>query len=158
MLVRSARPDEYAALGELCVAAYRADDLGSPAYDAVLRDVAQRAAHAEVLVAADGGTPVGTVTLVLDGGPLGEIAAGDEGEFRMLAIAPAAQGRGAATALVEACAARARERGRRALVASSQDRMRRAHAVYERLGFVREPARDWSPVEGVDLVVFTLAL
>jgi hypothetical protein len=59
---------------------------------------------------------------------------------------------------VEACAARARDRGRRALVASSQDRMLRAHALYRRLGFVREPDRDWSPIPGVELIVFTLAL
>ena len=94
-----------------------------PAYDPVLRDVAGRAEAAEVLVAADDAALLGTVTLVLDGGPMREISEGDEGEFRMLAVDPAAQGRGAGAALVEACAARARDRGRQALVASSQDRM-----------------------------------
>jgi GNAT superfamily N-acetyltransferase len=159
MRIRAARPDEHDALGALCVAAYRAEGLGSPHYDAVLRDVAGRAEAAEILVAAgDDDGVLGTVTLVLDGGPMREISAGDEGEFRMLAVDPAAQGRGAGAALVEACAARARHRGRRALVASSQDRMLRAHALYRRLGFVREPARDWSPVPGVQLIVFTLAL
>jgi GNAT superfamily N-acetyltransferase len=156
--IRPARPDEHDALGALCVAAYRAEGLGSPHYDAVLRDVAARAEAAEVLVAADGDGVLGTVTLVLDGGPMREISAGDEGEFRMLAVDPAARGRGAGAALVEACAARARDRGRRALVASSQDRMLRAHALYRRLGFVREPDRDWSPIPGVELIVFTLAL
>jgi hypothetical protein len=33
-----------------------------------------------------------------------------------------------------------------------------AHAVYRRLGFVREPERDWSPIPGVDLVAFALDL
>jgi ribosomal protein S18 acetylase RimI-like enzyme len=156
--VRLALPDEHEALGELCVAAYRAEGLGNPAYEPVLRDVAGRAAAADVLVAAGSDALLGTVTLVLDGGPMREISAEDEGEFRMLAVDPAAQGRGAGAALVTACAARARARGRRALVASSQDRMLRAHALYRRLGFVRQPARDWSPIPGVDLVVFTLAL
>jgi GNAT superfamily N-acetyltransferase len=156
--IRPARPDEHDALGALCVAAYRAEGLGSPHYDPVLRDVAGRAEAAEVLVAADDAALLGTVTLVLHGGPMREISESDEGEFRMLAVDPAAQGRGAGAALVEACAARARDRGLRALVASSQDRMLRAHALYRRLGFVREPARDWSPIPGVDLIVFTLAL
>jgi GNAT superfamily N-acetyltransferase len=156
--VRPARPDEHDALGALCVAAYRAEGLGGPHYDPVLRDVAGRAEAAEVLVAAADGGLLGTVTLVLDGGPMREISEGHEGEFRMLAVDPAAQGRGAGAALVETCAARARDRGRQALVASSQDRMLRAHALYRRLGFVREPARDWSPIPGVELIVFTLAL
>ena len=81
-----------------------------------------------------------------------------EGEFRMLAVASAARGRGAGTALVRACAAAARARGHRALVCSSQDRMVAAHRIYARLGFVRDPARDWSPVPGVELLAFALPL
>ena len=30
----------------------------------------------------------------------------------------------------------------------------RAHRLYERLGFVRAPGRDWTPVPGVDLWAF----
>jgi hypothetical protein len=30
--------------------------------------------------------------------------------------------------------------------------------VCRRLGFVRDPARDWSPQPGIDLLVFELAL
>ena len=32
--------------------------------------------------------------------------------------------------------------------------MTAAHRLYERLGFVRAPDRDWGPVPGVDLVAF----
>jgi hypothetical protein len=32
-----------------------------------------------------------------------------------------------------------------------------AHRIYARLGFVRDPARDWSPVPGVALLAFELA-
>jgi ribosomal protein S18 acetylase RimI-like enzyme len=156
--VRPARPAEHEAIGELCVAAYRAAGVAVSVYEPRLRDVAGRAAGAEVLVAADGGERlVGTVTFVL-GGPMREIATPEEGEFRMLAVDPAAGGRGIGTRLVEACAERARAAGLNALVCSSQPSMLAAHAVYRKLGFVRDPARDWSPVAGVELVSFALAL
>jgi len=156
--VRRARPAEHALLGELCVRAYAEDGLGPAGYEAMLRDVDARAAAAEVLVAEAGGELLGTVTLMLEPGLLTEIAAPHEGEFRMLAVSPAARGRGAGAALVHACAAAARACGHRALVCSSQDRMIAAHQLYARLGFVREPARDWSPVPGVELLAFALVL
>jgi hypothetical protein len=33
-----------------------------------------------------------------------------------------------------------------------------AHRLYQRLGFVRCPERDWSPLPGVELVVYRLDL
>ena len=36
--------------------------------------------------------------------------------------------------------------------------MRAAHRVYERLGFVRAPERDWQPMPGIDLLVYRLDL
>ncbi|MGH3362796.1 MAG: GNAT family N-acetyltransferase, partial [Nocardioides sp.] len=48
----------------------------------------------------------------------------------------------------------ARAAGSRAVAMSSLDEMAAAHRVYERLGFVREPDRDWSPVPGVRLIAF----
>jgi ribosomal protein S18 acetylase RimI-like enzyme len=154
--IRAALPAEHEAVGELCVMAYRAAGVAVSAYEPRLRDVAGRAADAEVLVAEDGGL-VGTVTFVL-GGPLREIGTEDEGEFRMLAVDPAAGGRGIGTRLVEACAERARAAGKTGLVCSSQPGMVAAHAVYRKLGFVRDPARDWSPISGVELVAFALVL
>ena len=150
MTVRPARPDEHAAVGDLRVAAYRAAGVLHEAYEPSLRRIA-----GEVLVAAgeDGGL-LGTVVFVDGPGPLHEVATPDEAEFRMLAVDPAAQGAGVGAALVRACAERARALGRRTLVASSRPQMRAAHRLYERLGFVRDPARDWVPVPGVDLVVF----
>ena len=34
----------------------------------------------------------------------------------------------------------------------------KARSLYERLGFTRLPERDWSPVPGVDLIVYALEL
>jgi GNAT superfamily N-acetyltransferase len=160
VLVREALPAEHAELGELCVRAYR--DIGpvSDGYAAKLRDVADRARTARVLVAddGDGSAPLGCVTLILGGGPWGEVAAADEGEFRMLAVDPAAQGRGAGAALVRACVDEVRRAGRARVVISSATDMVTAHRLYERLGFVHAPARDWRPVPEVQLRVYELAL
>ena len=115
----------------------------------MLRDVARRAADAELLVAAGAeGRVLGTVTFVPDGGPLGEIAGPQESEFRMLAVDPAGQARGVGTALTRHVLDESRGRGKRGVVCSSLPEMRAAHRVYQRLGFRRVPERDWSPVPG----------
>jgi ribosomal protein S18 acetylase RimI-like enzyme len=159
MRVREASPEEHDHLGELCVRAYRALGAVSDTYAARLRDVRGRAQTARVLAAVeDGAPPVGCVTLILDGGPWRELAYNDEGEFRMLAVDPAAQGRGAGPALVRACIEEARAAGRARLVLSSATDMTAAHRLYERLGFTRAPARDWKPAPHVQLLAYELAL
>jgi ribosomal protein S18 acetylase RimI-like enzyme len=149
--IRPATPAEFPAIADLCVAAYAAFLVGDDHYVATLRNAARRAVEAELLVAVDTDV-LGTVTFVPEGGPFGEIAGPDETEFRMLAVSPAAQGRGVGTALlqhvIEASA------GRERVVCSSRPDMRAAHRIYERFGFTRAPERDWSPVPGVDLIAF----
>ena len=79
----------------------------------------------------------------------------------MLAVSAAARGRGAGEALVRACVDRARALGRTRMVLSTQRSMHAAHRVYERLGFTRNPARDWNPLPEVDdilLLVYELTL
>ena len=98
--IRPATPDEFGAVGDLCVAAYQPFLAHAGDYVDVLRDAASRREAAELLVAVDEQL-LGTITFVPDGGPLGEIAAPDETEFRMLAVSPAAQGRGVGTALLQ---------------------------------------------------------
>ena len=113
--IRAARPEEYPALGELTARAYLDDGLldsgESDSYLLVLRDVAGRAEETEVLVAADSASDevLGGVAFVTPGSRYADVAREDEGEFRMLAMAPAARRRGAAEALVRACLDRARE-------------------------------------------------
>lgn len=156
--IRPAAPAEFPAVGDLCVAAYRPFVAGAGSYVEVLRDVARRASAAEVLVAAAPERILGTVTYVPEGGPLGEIAAPGEAEFRMLAVDPAAQGRGVGTALLRRVVAESRRRGKAGVVCSSQPAMRAAHRIYARVGFRRAPERDWSPLPGVDLIAFALPL
>ena len=158
MEIRSAHPNEHAALGEICLRAYRHLGSVSDGYAAKLRDVAGRAQTDSVLTAVNRDGLLGCVTVILGDSPWREISGPDEGEFRMLAVDPAAQGRGVGEALVQAsvdviCAA-----DRRRAVVSTADDMTAAHRLYERLGFTRAPERDWRPVPDVQLRVYELAL
>jgi ribosomal protein S18 acetylase RimI-like enzyme len=145
------------------VDAYRADGQlgGEHGYEKVLADVATRAAHGEVLVAVDdapGEAVLGSVTFVLPGSRYAELSRPGEAEFRMLAVYPAAQGRGVGEALARACLARAAENGCTAVVICARDFSAPALRLYARLGFVRVPELDWSPAPGVDLVGLRLDL
>ena len=155
MRVRLATDADLAAVGELTVAAY-AEFTEGPAdpYVERLRDAAARAAQAELWVADDGGALLGTVTRCPVGSPWREISRPGEGEFRMLAVAPEARGRGVGEALTRHVLAVCADAGESAVVISSLAEMTAAHRVYDRLGFRRLPERDWSPLDGVDLIAF----
>ncbi|MFC8297147.1 GNAT family N-acetyltransferase [Micromonospora orduensis] len=163
LLVRRAEPVDFPAVARLTVAAYEADgqlkdEIG---YAVVLADVSTRAASGEVLVAVDEvtGAVLGSVTFVLPGTPFAELSGPGEAEFRMLAVDPGAQGRGVGGALARACVNRATELGCTAVVICVRAGMAAsAHRLYERLGFVRSPEKDWSPAEGVHLLGLRLVL
>ncbi|MEO6996749.1 MAG: GNAT family N-acetyltransferase [Terracoccus sp.] len=162
--VRRARPEEFEALGEITAAAYVGDGLLNADTDrpylGVLRDVADRAATAEVLVAVDGaGTVLGGVTFVAGPGPYADLARPDEAEFRTLAVAGASRGLGVGEALVRACIDRAHAiEGCARLVISTQPSMAAAGRLYRRLNFVRIPDRDWMPVPHITLLTYGLDL
>jgi ribosomal protein S18 acetylase RimI-like enzyme len=162
VILRAALPDELAAVGELTLAAYVADGyLNEDAeYADELRAAAHRAAEADLVVAVDRASHqlLGTVTFCVNGSHYAEISRAGEAEFRMLAVRPDARGRGVGEALARWCVDRARERGCRAVVLSSLDRMTAAHRLYERLGFTRLPARDWEPAPGIRLIAYELPL
>jgi GNAT superfamily N-acetyltransferase len=159
--IRLADPSEYGVVGDLTVAAYDVDGFldGTDDYADHLRDAAGRAADAELWVAADDTGVLGSVTYCPPGSRYCELATGsDQGEFRMLGVAPAARRRGVGRALVEHCVARSRELGHRELVMSSAWNMRAAHRLYLAMGFVRAPELDWHPLPTVELLGFRLAL
>ncbi|MEV5977306.1 GNAT family N-acetyltransferase [Streptomyces sp. NPDC052114] len=160
--IRRALPAEYEALGALTAHAYldggHLDFGAEDPYLDVLRDVAARAARAEVLVAVADDELLGGVTFVPSGGAMAEVSRADESEIRMLAVAGAVRGRGAGEALMRECIRRSRDAGRTALVLSTQASMHAAHRLYERLGFVRTPERDWQPIDDVSLLTYELRL
>jgi ribosomal protein S18 acetylase RimI-like enzyme len=156
MEIRLAVPEEYDAVGELTVEAYTHDGFVRGDYAMTLRAAADRAAKAELWVAADGDGLLGTVTYCPVGSVYREIGRDDEGEFRMLGVAGRARGQGIGRALTERCIERTREQSLRRIVMSSANYMATAHRIYERLGFTRIPERDWAPIPGVDLYAFAL--
>ncbi len=166
IVIRAAEPEEYDALGEITAQAYLQDgllDFGeSDEYLGELRDVAKRAAAADVLVAVEHDRVLGGVTFVPAGGPMADIARTGEAEIRMLAVTKEARGRGVGEALVRACVARARATdGCVRMVLSTQRTMHSAHRIYERLGFRRTPERDWNPIPHLDditLLTYDLTL
>lgn len=161
-LADPADPDELAAVGGLTVAAYGADGylLEDDPYVASLAAAADRARQAELAVAADetSGALLGTVTYCRAGSAWAEVSRDGEAEFRMLAVAPEARGRGVGAALASWCVQRARDEGCSAVVLSSLPVMHVAHRLYARMGFVRTPERDWEPAPGVRLITYRLEL
>ena len=169
-VIRVAAGDEdVAAAGALTAEAYHADGLidDGDGYRAELLDAARRAREATLLVAlvpadpsaadragAPGQALVGTLTLAPAGSSYAEIAEPGELEVRMLAVAPEARRRGIAEALTRAAMLQAVTAGARRVVLSTLEAMTAAHRLYDRLGFVRVPDRDWQH-EGVVLRVYT---
>lgn len=150
VVVRPITEADHAAVAELTEQAYVQGGHVKPddGYLPKLRDVATRAAEAEVLVAevqVDGQPIVaGSVVLAPHGHPWAEVAYEDEFEFRMLAVHPDLHRRGVARALVEAVIERARQtEGVRGVVLSSLISMRGAHRLYASYGFRHVPGRDW---------------
>ncbi|MBP2476921.1 ribosomal protein S18 acetylase RimI-like enzyme [Crossiella equi] len=157
MRVRKAEAHEADAVGELTLAAYRADGAIDPGsgYAGSLSDGARRHREAELLVAVDGDELLGTVTLCQPGTAYAEIAQPDELEFRMLAVAPAHRGRGVGETLLLAVLDRAAELGKARVVMCTKESMTAAQRLYTRHGFTRLPTRDWHPVPGILLLAYT---
>lgn len=157
------RPEEYADVGRLTVAAYEQvaeGDLGD--YREVLCDVAGRVASACVLVCESDGELVGTATFVAPGSSFAELGDDESAELRIVAVRPDRQGRGAGRAMVLDCLDRARASGAKRVWLYSTPSMTVAHALYGSMGFIRAASRDWllSAEEGgpLHLLAFVLEL
>ena len=166
MIIREARPGEYAVVGELRVAAYRAQGLlpEESEYAGTLRgfgfggDCAVLVATDEAVTdeAADG--ILGTITLEpFDA--TSELARDEtEADVRAFAVSPQAQGLGVGHKLLLAVIERAEKRGVRRLRLCTQPAMRVAQHLYETTGFSRTPDLDFEPEPGLRLRAYELAL
>lgn len=143
LVVRLAAPDEYRIVGRLTEDAYTSSYSGlSPAYRRSLRDVRARATLGDVWVALEAEEIVGSVWIPRAGERLSEVAREGELDFRQLAVAPAARGRGVGEALTRHVIALAAERGAERVVMNSGPEMIGAHALYAKLGFRRLRERE----------------
>ena len=149
LIIRRARPDEHAALGQLLVAAYAglpgmptAEE--QPAYYAMLADVPARAARPALTVfvaTGDADELFGSIDFIADmtqygsGGPADTIA--DAAGIRLLVVNDDFRGKGVGKALTRFCIERAREAGKAQLVLHTTRIMQAAWAMYQGLGFVR---------------------
>jgi ribosomal protein S18 acetylase RimI-like enzyme len=161
VIIRDARPDEHALVGELRVAAYRALGLlpDGNGYAQTLRGFGW-GGDCAVLVAADdtGSNILGTITLEpFD--PASELARDDtEADIRAFAVAPHAQGQGVGRKLLLAVIECAEKRGVRRLRLCTQADMRAAQHLYATTGFSRTPELDFEPAPGLTLQAYELAL
>ena len=158
---RQARPDQYAAVGELRVAAYRALGLlpeGSE-YAETLRGFGfDGDCVVLIAVGAAGNGILGTITLE-PFGPASELAQNEtEADLRAFAVAPRGQGQGVGRKLLLAVIECAQERGVRRLRLCTRPPMRAAQHLYETTGFSRTPDLDFEPVPGVALRAYELPL
>ena len=151
-LIRLVRDDEIEAVGRLVVSAYSSAYDLNPRYRAELAAVRERAGSQQVWVAVDrGGELLGTVTTPLPGARINAFSREGDMDLRMLAVPPAARGRGVAKALMRHCMRLGRERGATRLIFHTGDDMHLAVALYERMGFERvvEIERDFPYPPGV---------
>lgn len=161
MVIRDAYPSELSDIGELRLAAYRADGFLAPdsSYAPRLRELG-RDGLGVVLVAVgrDGGPPLGTV--MLQSWPdAGHVVQGPgEGEIRALAVRPEARGAGIGRALLAAVIDRAASEGIGHLLLFTQPDMKAAQHLYEEAGLIRLPERDWSPEPADVLLAYGMLL
>jgi len=157
--IRCVEADEHQAAGELVVDAYRSlGDSGDSFYESELRDIAGRVESGLVLVALVDGVLVGCVTVSFGATALSEVDDPYAATIRMLGVASTARGRGVGEALVRRCIEKAHEHGCARVRLDTRTSMTSAQRLYERLGFRRDPAHDWSPAPGIQLLAYVADL
>jgi len=82
----------------------------------------------------------------------------DYPEIRLLAVVPSARGLGVGKALVDECVRRTRETGVSVITLHTTDLMQVAMKMYERMGFVRDPERDFHPAPNTTVKAYRLNL
>jgi ribosomal protein S18 acetylase RimI-like enzyme len=108
----------------------------------------------EVFVAESNGELLGSVVLNCPGGEFRQIGRDHEAEIHLLAVKSNARKHGIATALIRRCEERAQALGFRAIALSTQPKMMAAQALYRRVGYQRNPDRDWSNKDGKPYLAF----
>lgn len=144
--MRPIRPDEYSTEALILRAAYAAGVYaaeleGNPEWERTERDTAGRNRDGRVLVAELDGAIVGAASVLRGGTEYAKLATQGEAELRLVAVDPAAQGRGIGEALTRAGIEEALRLGASVLRLDTGIR-NPARLLYAKLGFARTPATD----------------
>lgn len=165
--VREARTDELEEVSRVMSAAYEeympgTVEPGSPweEYRKEVADVWSRLGGAELIVAEDDGKILGAVTFYREGSGQGYDASFPPrwSGIRLLAVDPAARGRGLGKLLTEECIRRARELGAVAVGLHTTKWMAIAQGMYERMGFRRVPEHDFHPTDDIQVMAYRFDL
>jgi GNAT superfamily N-acetyltransferase len=155
LVIRDARDTDREAMRRVTLAAYEqyAAVLPPPIWEMYRRQLLatlEASGSVERIVAERDGGVVGSVLLFPPATAAYASAAlkSDSPEVRLLAVAPEGRGHGIGRALMDECARRARLAGSARLGLHTIDMMRAALRLYERLGYVRAPELDFTPVPG----------
>lgn len=145
-LIRPIRTEEYPAEAALLRAAYgagpyAAELAGNPEWECSESDTAGRDADGRVLVWEEGGALLGAASVLRAESSHTKLAQSGEAELRLVAVSPAAQGRGIGAALVRAGLEEALRWGSTVLRLDTGERNPAQH-LYARLGFDRTDALD----------------
>jgi GNAT superfamily N-acetyltransferase len=164
--IRDVREGERDDVRDLTLSAYQEYAAQVPAHWEAYRQgiisTLARARPSEQIAAFQDGTLVGSVLLCAAGSELvtpgGVSVTLPHPELRLLAVAPAARGRGIGEALVHECIQRSRRSGATALTLHTTDVMKTAMRLYERLGFARAPELDFQPAPDLNIKGYRLRL
>lgn len=152
--LREAGPDDHPFLGRLMVAVYSGLEgfpkpAEQPRYYEMLTHIDRLAEQpgTQLLVAVMGDEILGGVVYFSDMTQYGSGGTATKEQnasgFRLLAVAPAARGRGVGRALMERCIELARERNHGQVIIHSTKAMKVAWSMYESRGFQRSPDLDF---------------
>lgn len=129
------------------------------AYWQDIGEVRRRLSCTELIVAEFADEIIGTVTLYPDGTraeghgwPTGWAG------IRLLGVVPEARGQGIGRALTEECLDRARRHGVSVIGLHTNDWMRVAQGMYERMGFQRVPEHDFSLAPDLIILAYRLTI
>ena len=164
-VIRDARPGDRKAILRVTLSAYEEYAPFMRYWDYYREDIIatlERVGPAEQIVAELNGSLVGSVLLY----PAGTVFTFPDGdsltlkwpEVRLLAVAPAARGKGIGTSLMGDCIRRARRSGARFLTLHTNDIMAAAIRLYDRLGFQHDPGLDFPIDEHLTIKGYKLAL
>jgi len=159
LTVREARRDELQAVYELTRRAYAEyatvmDPISWEALSGAIDAGLASDQEMDRIVALEGDTIVGSALLMA---PTEDAYKGfgvrvTAPEVRLVAVDPAARGRGVARALMDECLRRARASGATEIGLHTSRSMQAAIRMYEAMGFERAPESDFQP-PGTELVV-----